>query len=543
MKNIILILILTIFTSNAQEGNPLEDPKKEQNSQPLELPNYVIEGVERLNVKSGSKQFPSVDSRFSQAILDSINSLEKKQSLNLPLENLPEDIFETKYSKGYLKASYGVFNTIDAEGSFGFDVAGYDVYLNAGIQSSDGDPKNSEYSRIYAMAFSDYIAPDKFYIFGGSKTRTMIDVNGYTYNLYGHDYSNLPIDEQTFFEKKRYDLRASVDNEGVFESVMFKTGFAFETMQLIGDPVKGFDNSLNGYLKLQNYWQNFLLAGNFQLDLRNAGGNTVNFSQLDGELEYFNEVFSISANGGFQFAVNSNEIDRAGLLLAGNLEYRINQDFTFNANIHSGLDQTTYSDLISQNPYFNQTPLIDHPYNIAKIRTGIYYHPTTYLGVTAGFMYNISDRMMMFQYDTLGAFNVLYKDGTQGNMHTEIYYKITAKDKITANTIFAFSNLNDNDKSATYLPEFKASLQYSRLWIERFNTSIGMIYVGERYGDIENLQTLDSYVDLFVNFNYDVTNNFNVFLKMNNLLNQNIYIWENFRERSLFAEFGLLWKF
>lgn len=542
MKKIILILIFSLFTVFAQEGNPLDDPKKEQNSQPLELPNYVIEGVERLNVRTGVKQLPSVQARFNQEILDSINSLEKQQLLILPPERLPSDILNTEYSKAYLRASYGSFNTFDADGSFGFDLMGYDIYMNAGIEASDGDPKNSDYSKIYAMVFSDYIAPEKFYIFGGSKTRTMINVSGLNYNLYGYDYSILPDEEHEYFSKQQYNLSGTIDSEGQFKNVMFKTGLGFQTLQLLGNPVNGFDNSLNGYLKLQNYWQNFLIAANLSLDFRNASGNNINFIQADGELEYFNEQLSVSAAGGFQFAVNSNGIDRAGLLLVGNFEYRLNKNFTLNAEVGSGLEKTTYTDLIRANPYFNNTPLIDHPYNIAKIKGQIYYHPNTRLGIKAGAIYSLSDRMVLFEYDTLGSFNMLYEDGFQGNLNTEIYYNFSPDDNLTGNIQFAFSNIAINDKQVTYLPAIRAAAKYSHLWYNKLNTAIGIIFVGERYGDIENNITLDSYLDMSLNIDYDISKNFNIFLNLNNLMNQNIYIWENYKERSLFAQFGLMLK-
>jgi hypothetical protein len=91
---------------------------------------------------------------------------------------------------------------------------------------------------------------------------------------------------------------------------------------------------------------------------------------------------------------------------SGELEFRFNSDFTFNAKVYSGLDQTTYSELITENPYFNNTPLIDHQYSIADISAYIYYHPTTEFGMTAGINYDQVERMMMFNYDTLGSFNM-----------------------------------------------------------------------------------------------------------------------------------------
>lgn len=542
MLKIFFMIVICSLGLYAQEGNPLDDPKKEQSSQPLELPNYVIEGVERLNVRSGIKQPPVNTFPLDNNMLDSLNSLEKKQVIALPMEALPTKVVDTEFSNGYLQASYGIFNTAEAEASLGFDVGGYDIYLNAGIEASDGDQKNSDYSKIYAKAFSDYIADDKFYIFGGSKTRTMIDVAAYDYNLYGFNYGILPAAEQDIFSKKMYDLKARVDNEGAFKSVMFKTGVGFETVQLAGSPVKSFDNSLNGYIRLQSYLKNFLIAGNFSLDLRNASGNTTNFTSIDGSLEYFNRTITIRANGGFQFAVNSNEIDRAGLLLSGELEYRINDDFTFGARAYSGLDKNAYRYILKQNPYFNSTPLIDHPYNIADIESFIFYHPTTKIGITAGMEYKIADRMINFQYDTLGSFNVLYLDGYQGKFMTEIYWDISSVEKITGNFDLAFSELSDNGNSKTYLPNMTLGGNYSRKWFDSFTTGVGMVYVGERYADIENNITLDPYFDMKIEFSYDITNKLNVFLHVNNLLNQDVYIWQNYKERTLFARLGVLWQ-
>jgi hypothetical protein len=539
---LIILFALIPFFAFSQEGNPFDDPKKKEEAQPLELQEYIIQGREVLNVKSGAKQSVGNIQPLSQAMLDSINSLEKKQALDLKYESPGNNVINTDYSRGYLTAGYGMFNTANAEASLGFDIKGYDIYLNTGIEVSDGDPKNADYSKIYAQAFSDYIAPEKFYIFGGSKTRTMIDVKGFDYNLYGYNYDFLPEEEHDFFNKKRYELKGSVDTEGSFESVMFNTGFAYETMQLIGDPVLGFDNSLSGYVKLKNYWENFLIAGNVSLDLRNASSNTINFTQIDGSLEYFNDNLTINANGGFQFAVNSLDIDRAGLLLQGELEFRFSSDFTFNAKVYSGLDKTTFTDLIQENPYFNQTPLIDHPYNIADVDAYVYFHPITDVGITAGINYKQVERMRNFQYDTLGSFQVLYLDGFMGSVNFDTYWNMSDRDKLTGNFEFNFSELADNANSATYLPNIKFGIKYYRDWFDKLNTSIGMIYVGERYGDIENNSKLESYMDLNFDVGYDLTQNFNIFLKMNNLLNQDIYIYENFQERSLFAKLGIMWK-
>jgi outer membrane cobalamin receptor len=110
------------------------------------------------------------------------------------------------------------------------------------------------------------------------------------------------------------------------------------------------------------------------------------------------------------------------------------------------------------------------------------------------------------------------------------------KNKLTANTQFAFSEISSNGNQKTYLPNLKFGTQYHRELFDNLNTSIGMIYVGERYGDIENEVKLESYIDLNAEINYDITKSFNIFLKMNNLLNQDIYIWENYKRTRAFCQ-------
>ena len=80
-------------------------------TQPLELPNFIIEGKEQINVRAGIKQMPEKSSALNQTDLDSLNSLEKQQSLLLPPKSFPDQILSYKYDRGYLSAEFGRFTT------------------------------------------------------------------------------------------------------------------------------------------------------------------------------------------------------------------------------------------------------------------------------------------------------------------------------------------------------------------------------------------------------------------------------------------------
>ena len=69
-KNIIIIILLIILISGSIFSQQNTSPT------PLELPNFIINGIERLNVRSGIKQFPDKPTPLTKRELDSINSIE-----------------------------------------------------------------------------------------------------------------------------------------------------------------------------------------------------------------------------------------------------------------------------------------------------------------------------------------------------------------------------------------------------------------------------------------------------------------------------------
>jgi outer membrane cobalamin receptor len=67
--------------------------------------------------------------------------------------------------------------------------------------------------------------------------------------------------------------------------------------------------------------------------------------------------------------------------------------------------------------------------------------------------------------------------------------------------------------------------------------------VGERSADQQNVIKIDSFNKLMIGADYKINNDFSVFLKFDNLLNSNVYIWNTYKERGLFASAGVMWQF
>ncbi|HPO63995.1 MAG TPA: hypothetical protein PK762_13025, partial [Candidatus Kapabacteria bacterium] len=134
IKTIIFFTFLSYYLSFSQQGT---------SSTPLELPNFIIEGKEQLNVRAGMKQLPDKPISLTKEELDSINSLEKKPSFLLPLKTIPNKIFEKTFYSGFLKGEIGRYFTPLLEAGYEFKVNNYKLFVNANFEASNGHIENS----------------------------------------------------------------------------------------------------------------------------------------------------------------------------------------------------------------------------------------------------------------------------------------------------------------------------------------------------------------------------------------------------------------
>jgi len=543
-KNIILIFILIGLNSYAiaQTNPPQETPK------PLELPNFIIEGVEQVNVKSGIKQLPTRINKLTKDELDSINSYEKHSSLLLAPDSLPTRTISKTFPIINVKSSIGMFFTPEILLGARQKVEGYDLYGYIHYESSSGEYKRSEYNKFGVNLYSDYIAPDKFWIFGGSRTRSSVFFNSKNYNLYANQAS---LNNDAFYDRNASNYGIKVETNGAYEGVLFNTGFGVNSLQLSANSKsssyhpsrKAVDNEIKGFLNIKNYWNDYLVNGKILVDFHSLRKKSMNFIEVAGGFSYFSDEFSLSGNVGLQSATNSNETSRGGLLLEAQVEYRINELFTVKSSFISGLENKSFSDKFYQNPYLDFSAKLDYSYNIALINGSLTYHPTENIFATANISWRIADRLCFFDETNDNTFNLEYDQGTILEISPELLWYITKSDKIALSTILSLSKLNNSDGPIPYHPFLKSNISYRKVFFEKLGFDVSLSYVSENDISNKNDKKLESYLDFSFNTDYIINNNFVFFANFNNLLGSNIYYWNGYKERGLFAKIGIIWQY
>ncbi|TAL68176.1 MAG: hypothetical protein EPN82_12330 [Bacteroidetes bacterium] len=526
-------ILFTILIISIVLTPTMQLPAQESNTKPLELPNFIIEGKEQLNIRTGIKQFPDKPGLLTKTELDSINSLEKRQSLLLPPEPLPERIMHSIYRKGYLTADFGSFTSANAEAGYEMKAGDYDIFGNAGFNYSSGHIDKAGYDKAYLSLNADYIADEKYWIFGGSKTRTNLFFKNMDYYLYS---------VQNPQKRNTINLDLKLETDGNYEGFSFNTGANFRMLQLKQDSSRSFDNAVCGFISVKNLSNDYELGGNLLIDLHSVRGNGTHFIQADLFGTYIHENFSLNAKAGVQSVNTSNEIARLGLLAEGVMEFRLSDMFTARGNVLIGMGNNSLRDLIMENPYTDNYAEIDFAYYLPSLRGSIVIHPNEEVTAEAGISLAMIQRNPVFTDTNGGAFAVNYTDVTKLEAFGELYYNLSSQDLLIANATLEQSKL-ENGKVVPYSIPLKFALDYNRKWLKNFGTQIGIFYIGERFSDIQNQKKLNSYIDLRFKADYNASEDINIYLRLENLMNSNIWIWNGYKERGLFLAGGVLFKF
>lgn len=532
-----LMLISNINILYAQNNSNSSKSKKEEQQEPIDMPETIIKvaGASN-NIRIVEKSYPKINEPLSKTDLDSINSIEKKQSLLLPNSNLPTKIISPDISNFFVKAALGMNTALDAEAAYGFDVLGFDIYSHGGINFQNEHVKNSDYISFFGNAYSDYIADKKFFIFGGSKTRTEFNINNLTYSTYGIE---------TPQDRNLFEINADIHTDGNYNGFKFQTGIALNNLTIASD-TSASDRSLYTFIRVLNPLNNFDIGFDVDLDLRAYNSNNSNFMNILGFLNYHNNKLSLQLKGGFQTAGTSYDIARNGLLLNINSEYRINNNFTFGAKFRSGLEKNTFNDYIRYNPYLKLNAMIDHTYNKVDFNTYLLYHPTKDLGLSISGNYKTSNRVPIITNNINELFEINYINGDILSLNLETYYNFNQYNTINIDFKINSSNQDSTDKEISYIAPTQFSTHYLSKLTDKLNLDIGIEYVGKKYVNLQEIKDgenrLEGYFDISAKVNYRFYNNLSIFVRMQNLTNSDIYLWNGYKERGIFINAGILWK-
>ncbi|MDZ4745992.1 MAG: hypothetical protein SGJ05_08315 [bacterium] len=529
---LVAVAVLALFTSvNIQAQQPP--------NQPIDLPEFIVTGTERIEVPSSAKQPPAKPPALKAQILDSLNPTEKHPMPKIAARALPSPIRQYTLWPGYIEASMGNYITPNVLAGYSLRTGGYRVDLNAFAEAAASAwVPNAEYFKAGASLFSTYTAPQEFLVFGGSVTDVDLGFNTSNYSLYALTPAS---------QRNTNNLHAGVGVRGAYEGFHYEGGASYTStsmrtnrgIETMNDDVS--DNKLRGYLALEQRWTQYDVGAKVDLRFQSFAGNSYPFMEGSAFARYSTSFMRLSAGAGVQSAMSTIGVSRFGVLVLGELDLFVGPDITVQANLRSGLRPITFASLLEENPYVNASAFLDAAYDVFDIRGSIVLRPSLALAVTAGIRLRQSERDVFWTSDRTGTFVPSYSTVTMLQIPADVRWFMTSKDVLTADLMLTTARIDSVDKP--YVPSVRASLAYERAWTPSIRSVVAGIYVGDRFADLGNKITLSGYVDVRVRAEVDFTPTLSAHVRAENIVANTIVLWNGYAERGAFFSGGITWKF
>ncbi len=249
--------------------------------------------------------------------------------------------------------------------------------------------------------------------------------------------------------------------------------------------------------------------------------------------------------------------------------YRLSDEYAIAyGGIEGGLNQNSYYDFVGVNPYVSPTLSIEPTDEQYNAFFGLRGQLLPFLSYNLRANYSAENRRPLFILNPVNTFRTDEKGYNFGNSFQVFYDDIRtvgffAELNIDVNRSFSmringeFNDYNtETDNPAWNLPELKGSLYLDYQINEQWSVGANLFYVGEREDfssvALENtdpvdfpatLLSLDSYFDANLQVGYKMNKQLSLFVRGNNLANNQYERWANFRVQGFQLLAGLTYKF
>ena len=212
------------------------------------------------------------------------------------------------------------------------------------------------------------------------------------------------------------------------------------------------------------------------------------------------------------------------------------------ASVTSGLRVLSYSELLTQNPYVDHDLVIDAPYDVVALGGTVVVHPSIRTVVSGGLRLRLTEREPVWYSSGPGLFAVRYLAVRRIDAHADARFVLSSTDELRIDAQFTQASVVDS-AAQPYVPALTASLNHQRQWSSAITSDLGIVYIGQRWADMNERTALSGYVDLRARVSYAITPKLDVALRAENILSSTIVLWDGYRERGFFASAGLTWRF
>ena len=530
IKKILILFLLSLSVIFAQQKNPN-----------VELPDFVITGKDVSAVKGAQKIAPEFISTISEQFFKPVYSPEELEvgDLSSPLKNELNTLDSLNYFNGNLEFGAGIYNLPAANLSYLFPINNLFVEARLRGENHRAHVDHSERYLINGGLNVLYTTDNGSEVLPGTQFKLLGDYGSESYKFYAPGATPLrrTLNEGNFsfgisnqmnksfnFDLNVNDNVSSVNEENYNENILGLNAYA-----------KVFFSIFNVGIQTEYKKQTLEIdkptgvVPNSDVDnffsIRPTGGmNISNALKVSGGISY-------SKSGG-----NAYTAPFAALAL------KINNFFSVFGEFSPHAEFITSSNLLKSNRYFDSQNFYNFFYRKKNFLTAaVKYEYEKYYQVNAGIRYFTSSDYPFLKDSSNGKFYLATSEATSFTIFTDLLFHLGPFGVFYGN-IELSDTKNDAGRFIPYNPRVKTSLQYGYDFDFGLKTEASLDYTSGNYFNLSNTQKTD-FVDLGLRFSYKIVPDFFFTIKLSNLLGDDIYYWNGYKEPplDLVAGFRYLW--
>lgn len=533
--------------------------QSENQSQSIELPDFVITGKQHVNLPVMKKAKADPVSILSKEYFFPSFTPEQFSLATVakPSPQLPELLSEKKAYNKQLILGAGQYTLPTGEFYFAepFSVGKFYSKLWGTNQKDYVDYANYNVSGIN-LGTEFYVDREAGFLPGA-----IFSIDGEFVRKQYNFYSNYQPSKIAPVERETQNFSGSLSLENYYGDIFkYKFSLSGNHLAVKDNDTKEVNLKFSGDTKTQLGLFSILLKGKYQQQgiSLNSGDNSYSFYNLISgiQLNFGNEVVLRGGLGYFnaetKIIINSIDKERTDLIAPwGELEYIFNNSLSFIASYKPEIEFKTYTDYLEINPYThinrstytissmdNGTKVLNHKLNLA-----LTYGYKKYYEITVGgeffiadkydFLNPLSNSLSLTGYSNFFRIerisnvtgysiyaNALYHLGPFGWFYGDAKYEIVKSD----------DNFLNKEVTIPYHPKLSLEAAYGYQFSFGFSAELKLHYLKDTYGDLANNKLLGDYINLSANLRYSLTQNFDFTLYLNNLLNRDNYLWLGYIE-------------
>ena len=525
IKKILLVIIFPAFFINAQD-------EKSKNPN-VEIPDFVITGQDVISIKRAVKIKPDFVSTVTEKFVRPVHSPEELglRQLSDPIQEDLALLDSTSFSNGSLGGAAGIY--ILPEANLNYTYPFHNGVLKAdlgGMYQRDYIENSGRYS-FYGGAGIEYSPGVIDNSLAGTRFLLGGNYNSLAYKLFA---SNNPAQKRTKNEGNYY-IGINSTTGKVF---IFDLKFGNYITSLVENNFSENLLNLNGFARLKlsdigigvktNYQKQFFTTDS----LDNIGFNyffirpTVSFELLN----------SIMAEVGYTFT-NSGGQSFDNIFASFGL--RLSKNIILLGEFSPGAEFVTSGSLLRENDYFDPLKFDNLFFRKSNyFNVAVKYEYERYYQIDAGLRSFKSGNLPYFiSSDKSGQFNIATADAKNYNVYLNLTFHFGPYGVLYGSLDY-FRVRDNDDNKIPYQPNLKGNLTYGYEFKKGLLAEVLVDYNSDRYTDLQNTTKLNSFFNLGFKLTYKLHESFILKLETYNLLNRDIFLWQEYKEKPFDVLFG-----